>query len=341
MWGYLWGWSGSVFQTFFFDFRFIAVSFLLRLIISGPERRFRVAYMKYELEPDNHNCANEVLLEDLRRVASRLGKTSLTMDEYSALGRFHAATIRRRFGSWNAGLQKAGLEAVERISVPDAELLADLKRVALMVGGSVLTRENYDSMGEFSSCSLVRRFGSWANALGLTGLEQSPNWRAKISSEDLFRNMATVWEMLGRQPSGSDMSPPTSQFSVDSYKRRFGSWRKALEAFVAVANDATTDAPAPAEETPISIYCQTTSTKRTPRQPGWKLKFLVARRDRFTCCACGRSPATNPGIQLHLDHVKPWSEGGETTLDNLQTLCQICNIGKGVLAMYEDGVKLT
>jgi 5-methylcytosine-specific restriction endonuclease McrA len=34
-------------------------------------------------------------------------------------------------------------------------------------------------------------------------------------------------------------------------------------------------------------------------------------------------------VTLHVDHINPWSLGGETTLDNLQVLCNACNIGKG------------
>jgi 5-methylcytosine-specific restriction endonuclease McrA len=297
--------------------------------------------MKYELEPDNHNCSDETLLDDLRSVASRLGKTTLTGDEYSAEGRFHSTTIRRRFGSWNAGLRKAGLDLAGRIGVPDRELLDDIKRVSLHFGSAVLTREAYDSLGTFSSCCIVRRFGSWAKALGHIGLRQSPNWHPKIAHEDLFRNLAAVWEAIGRQPRGSDMCSPISQFSIDTYKRRFGSWRKALEAFVVAANDPTVDSNSPIDEPTSAIRSQNAPSKRTTRQPGWKLRFLVNRRDRFTCRACGRSPATNSGTQLHLDHVTPWSKGGETTFNNLQTLCQICNIGKSTLTMYEDGVKVT
>jgi len=34
------------------------------------------------------------------------------------------------------------------------------------------------------------------------------------------------------------------------------------------------------------------------------------------------------GVCLHVDHVKPWGKGGETVLENLQILCDVCNIGK-------------
>ena len=51
----------------------------------------------------------------------------------------------------------------------------------------------------------------------------------------------------------------------------------------------------------------------------------------FTCKICGASPAKDPNVELHVDHIKPWAKGGETVLDNLQTLCSKCNLGKSDL----------
>ena len=59
-----------------------------------------------------------------------------------------------------------------------------------------------------------------------------------------------------------------------------------------------------------------------------KLRYKVLARDNFKCCACGASPAKDPCVELHIDHIIPWSKGGQTTLENLQTLCSKCNIGK-------------
>lgn len=55
------------------------------------------------------------------------------------------------------------------------------------------------------------------------------------------------------------------------------------------------------------------------------------RCDNFKCKNCGRSPATDPTIILHVDHKTAWANGGETVLENLQTLCSVCNIGKSDL----------
>ena len=70
---------------------------------------------------------------------------------------------------------------------------------------------------------------------------------------------------------------------------------------------------------------------KTKRDVSLKLRFMVMKRDDFKCCLCGRSPSTTPGLQLHIDHINPWSKGGETTIDNLQTLCADCNLGKSNL----------
>lgn len=62
-----------------------------------------------------------------------------------------------------------------------------------------------------------------------------------------------------------------------------------------------------------------------------KLRYQVLKRDSFKCCACGAPPAKDPSVELHIDHIIPWSKSGETVIDNLQTLCSKCNLGKGDL----------
>ena len=64
------------------------------------------------------------------------------------------------------------------------------------------------------------------------------------------------------------------------------------------------------------------------RNPSTRLRFEVLARDKFTCRYCGASPAKDPSVILHIDHISPWSKGGETSLNNLQTLCSKCNLGK-------------
>ncbi|MFH1137430.1 MAG: HNH endonuclease [Pseudomonadota bacterium] len=56
------------------------------------------------------------------------------------------------------------------------------------------------------------------------------------------------------------------------------------------------------------------------------LRWQVFKRDNWKCASCGRG--AHDDIILQIDHIVPRSKGGGTTLDNLQTLCHVCNIGK-------------
>lgn len=56
------------------------------------------------------------------------------------------------------------------------------------------------------------------------------------------------------------------------------------------------------------------------------LRWQVFQRDGWKCVACGRQ--SHDGVLLHVDHILPRSKGGKDALDNLQTLCGECNLGK-------------
>lgn len=61
----------------------------------------------------------------------------------------------------------------------------------------------------------------------------------------------------------------------------------------------------------------------------WReLRYLVIQRNGARCLACGRSP--QDGIRIHVDHIVPVSKDWSRRLDfnNLQVLCEDCNIGK-------------
>ena len=58
-----------------------------------------------------------------------------------------------------------------------------------------------------------------------------------------------------------------------------------------------------------------------------RLRYRVMERDGFRCVMCGATAAT--GAVLQIDHILPVSRGGKTVLENLQTLCDRCNRGKG------------
>ncbi len=57
----------------------------------------------------------------------------------------------------------------------------------------------------------------------------------------------------------------------------------------------------------------------------WKaLRGKVFERDGYRCAICG----CDNRDYLDLDHIIPMAKGGKSTLDNLQTLCHLCNCRK-------------
>ncbi len=215
------------------------------------------------------------------------------------------------------------LRHTQGVPVPSEDLLADLKRVASELGRGTLAYRDYNSRGTYSSGTIEARFGGWNEALKAAGLEISNEHC--IDQDRLFENLERLWIALGRQPTKRDLGTARSEFSERPYVRAFGSWRKALQAFVDWAN---ADEPSSRQaETAATLVAG--SSRSTPRDPNLRTRFLVMKRDGFRCQYCGKSPATHAGVELVLDHVHPWSKGGETNPDNLVTSCATCNAGKG------------
>lgn len=71
----------------------------------------------------------------------------------------------------------------------------------------------------------------------------------------------------------------------------------------------------------------TKQIKQPMRQPiAAGLRMQVLQQDNFRCRICGAS--ADEGARLEVDHIVPVSRGGTNDRNNLQTLCEKCNVGK-------------
>ena len=220
-------------------------------------------------------------------------------------------------------------------NVTDKELLDDLVNVAMQLGKKSLTYWEYtdSKINRFHSGTIATRFGKWNTAVEKAGLEITlPN---NISDKELFKNLENVWIYLGRQPGRREMTKANSKYSESPYINRFGTWYKALEAFVEFINlnsDEVTESEYDEENIETHVEIETEFKHKTKRQPSERLKVQVLMRDGNKCRLCG---ITVTGDNIHFDHILPWSKGGETTLENLQILCAPHNLAKGNLE-YEN-----
>lgn len=205
-------------------------------------------------------------------------------------------------------------------NISDAELLNELCRIANLLNKTTVTIDEFNDNASFHSTTLSRRFGSWMKSLDAAGLPRTRN--LNITNDALFENLAAVWLRLGRQPKYDGLSKEFSLYSSGTYEKRFGTWRKALEAFVEWAN--LDESIEQLNELPMNA-----ATKRGPRNINWRLRALVLMRDGGRCQLCGTE--AKDGAKLQIDHIVPWANGGDTKLANLQVLCEVCNIGKSNL----------
>lgn len=290
--------------------------------------------MQFKLKPKGAQLSDQQMLDDLRRVADVTSKRYIPWRDYNSHGQFSSSSISKRFGTWKRALVEAGLDSEDTPKATKELLIEDLRRVAKICGKEVLTIPNYQEHGRWSQSPIVRIFGGWIDAVKAADLTPGTD---RVSDEELFENLQEVWTKLGRQPTYSEVSAPTSRYSRGTYSSRFGGWGAALEAFIlwisAKSEDASNDEvarPSPMKQHALNIGEGTSARqpKRTPREINLRLRFRVLQTNRFSCVACGRSPTALPGLALHVDHIVPWSKGGETIVANLQTLCEHCKLGK-------------
>ena len=199
--------------------------------------------MEFVLNEYHRNTPDEELIADVKRVAEALQKQSLTQKEYKLHGKYNPATIARRFGTWNDALKKAGL-VLEREKLykyhefceSDEDFFEDLRRVANNLGRNYVSSNEYVEQGRFSKGYIKNKFRSWDATLKAAGLEPTPfrtGQSLKYSDKELFEEIERVWMLLGRQPKYAEAKViGLFKISADTYSNHFGSWRKALEAFV-------------------------------------------------------------------------------------------------------------
>jgi hypothetical protein len=124
----------------------------------------RWGIMDYDLKRLS-DYSDESLLNELKRVAKKLDKNTMTYKEFKEYGgKVSDVCLANRFGSWNAALQKAGL-SIKRVSgITDEELFVEIERVWNQLGRQPTYKEIQRS-GRFATSTYAKRFGAWTKAL--------------------------------------------------------------------------------------------------------------------------------------------------------------------------------
>lgn len=282
--------------------------------------------------------SDESILDEIRRVAELLNERPLTINSFDKEGKVNHTTITRRFGNWQKALEKAGLDEsfihTKNRKLSKEQIIKELQRVAKILNKNSFTANEFEQHSEMSRTSkgFYREFGSFKKAMEAADLIP-PIESKRYDDTERFENLLNVWTHYGRQPSYSEMKTYPSIVGPKAYVTRWGSWTKALVAFVEIVNKDIQEQDI-AEKDDNKVRVKADSKRKTIKEEDRReiklgLRYKILSRDNFKCIKCGDSPATNPQCKLHVDHIIPFSKGGKTRIDNLQTTCSDCNLGKG------------
>ena len=220
--------------------------------------------------------------------------------------------------------------------IPRSQILDELERVAEIFKYTEFKRSDFNKIARIHSATAERDFGNWSkamdalrNRLNKKGIELTHRHTGKYTEKEMFEEMEHVWQALGHRPSKGEWMGFKTKISYDTYARNFNGWQNACLKFIEYKMGRRVLADN--EEISVTQKTKTNSKSNTARSRNIPLgiRLKVLNRDNFRCVLCGRSPATDIGVELHLDHITPFSKGGEHTAKNLRILCKECNLGKG------------
>lgn len=170
------------------------------------------------------------LIEELQRLADSLDKTP-TFDKMNTHGKYSSPTYVNRFGSWNAAIEKAGLDINTPQEYSDQELLTHLQNLADELDKTPSSKD-MNEHGDHHTETYRQRFDSWNNALEEAGLEKNRDDPRKGTVEErkqhLLDELAELTEDLGRVPTQKEVRKYTNH-SHNTYYKHFGSIKQAVE----------------------------------------------------------------------------------------------------------------
>lgn len=227
--------------------------------------------------------------------------------------------------------------------MPESKILEELEKAAKIFHYIEFGRRDFDKIANISSSTVRKHYGgSWTKGLEALqkylqqkGLNLSPRPHAPnriFSDKELFDEMERIWQKVGQRPSRTEWEMSEPKIAYNTYKKRFGGWTNACLKFIEYKSggDILADDFVLPDKTEQKTQNGDKSEykKENSRNVSLSLRLEVLSRDKFRCVFCGKSPATDIGTKLHIDHIVPFASGGKSTLDNLQTLCEECNLGK-------------
>lgn len=210
------------------------------------------------------------IVEAIKNAARTLGVERLTKSQFREQSGISQAAVLKHFDFWSEACNAAGLRCGEPRLVPTPRIstedcIAELRRVAQIVGREALSSKEFDHYARFSSKPVSARFGSWAAALKIAGLKPTElsQKAVRLSEDECVREMRRVAEILGTTSLSHDEFNAHARFTDYRVTRACGTWAAALEK-AGLGSSPNYNAPTSIANLAILFLEVTTSLNRLP-----------------------------------------------------------------------------
>jgi len=194
-----------------------------------------------------HKFTRQGLIDQLKELAKKLGRTPTTDDIRQASARRDTAalkTFRSYFGSHNRALAEVGLELSKASSFSRGHLISDLQQLAKKLGRRP-SRTDVDRASQAGTCACAATyshyFGNFVEALKAARLQRmagkirgpSDNlMQAKYTRTEITGQLRSLGEKLGRTPTFDDVQDASRRGEcpdTTTIARHFGSFSAGLK----------------------------------------------------------------------------------------------------------------
>lgn len=206
----------------------------------------------------------------------------------------------------------------KKVRYLDRQLLESLETYSKINNYQYFATTEYDKWEAkiAHSDTFVTRFGSWAKALRIIGVEGGRE--REYTPEELIENLENIWKEIKYPPGKRQLAKYGRKISERPYKRLWGSVQSACKQ-VALFHEGKIS------ENQLLLKSNVKNERKTIPL---NIRWAVLKRDNYTCKKCGRSPGKDHSVELEIDHIIPVAKSGANDINNLQTLCHECNQGK-------------
>ncbi len=224
--------------------------------------------------------------------------------------------------------------------IPRKTIVDELVKVAQEHQYTRFTSKDFLRSASIGHQVVFREFGTWEEAMRVLAEHlrnkeiilkprTKPKRKDAYTQKQLFDEMQRIWIKIGHRPSKIEWDQADPKINYNTVRRHFKGWTNACLKFIEYITGETV-----VENISVSVDDDKQNKVKIKYEPennrtiplGIRLEVLA--RDNFRCVYCGKSPSSDIGTKLHVDHIKPFSRGGKTVAGNLQTLCFECNLGK-------------